>query len=117
MRKVKILLIILAMLLFIFNYQICEYFYPTDLNKWWDLKVNNYAIIIALVFLSHTIDSNKWLRFFASLGVGFTISNVIDKVFFNVNTFNESDITMILITFAFSFIGLYKEIYGNGTNK
>ncbi len=112
MKRAKIFLTITAILLFVFNYQICEYFYPLkpQLKSWWTLKVNIYAVIMMLIFLSQSLGSKKWLRFFLEIGVGFSISSVIDKLYFSVHDFTNSDIYMILITVAFA---TYNLIYGN----
>ncbi len=110
MEKVRIILTSLAVILFFSNYQICEYFYKDDLNKWWDLKINIYALIIAIVFVSQSIGSKGWYRFVLDIGVGFSISSVIDKIYYNVNTFTTSDIYMILTTVAFA---TYNLINGN----
>lgn len=112
MDVVKKLLYILAIFLFVSNYQICDYYYYNDeiqdLNKWWDLKCNIYAIIIMFVFLASLINSKGFLKFILSIGVGFCISNVIDKVFFNVLEFRYNDILMIILTFCFSYLDFLK---------
>ena len=112
MEKVKILLIILAVSLFIGNYHICNYFYPgnsqIDINNWWDLKSNVYAVIIAIVFFSAQIGTKGLLRFILSIGVGFAISNAIDKIYFNVLEFTTADIYMIIITLLVSGYDWYK---------
>ena len=112
MEKVKTTLIILAISLFISNYYICDYFYPgnsqTDINNWWDLKSNIYAVIMMIVFLSAQIGSKGILRFILSVGVGFAISNVIDKCYFNVLEFTTVDIYMIIVTVLVSGYDWYK---------
>lgn len=112
MEEVKKILYILAILLFISNYTICDYFYYNDeikdLNKWWGLKSNIYAIIMCLIFLASIINSKKRLRFILEIGVGFTISNVIDKIFFSVLDFNYNDIVMIILTVCFATIHYLK---------
>ena len=105
---VKKLLYILAILLFVLNYQICDYFYYNeeikDIKKWWDLKSNIYAVIMVFVFYSSILGAKGKLRFILSLGVGFCISNVIDKVFFNVLEFRYNDIFMIVLTICASLL-------------
>jgi hypothetical protein len=112
MGKVKKILIILAISLFICNYHICNYVYPgnsqTDINNWWDLKSNIYAVIMMVVFLSAQIGTKGFLRFILSVGVGFAISNVIDKLYFSVIEFTTSDIYMIIITLLVSGYDWYK---------
>lgn len=103
----------LAIVLFVSNYQICDYFYYNDevkdLKKWWGLKSNIYAIILCLVFFASALKSKGYLRFILDIGIGLTISNVIDKVFFNVLDFNYNDIIMITLTLCFSYLDYLKE--------
>lgn len=111
MRKYKFILTLLALFLFVFNYQICEYFYPykSQLKNWWTLKVNIYAVIMMLIFLSQSLGNKGWLKFILYIGVGFTMSSVIDKVFFDVRVFTVSDLLMILTTLIFASINLIKD--------
>ena len=110
---VKKSLYILAILLFSFNYNICNFFYYNnevkDLYKWWDLKSNIYAVIMALMFYASSIGEKGKLKFILNIGIGFTISNVIDKVYFNVLVFNENDIIMIILTVCFAVLGFLKD--------
>jgi hypothetical protein len=110
---VKKLLYISAILLFCFNYQICDFFYYNDeikdIKKWWGLKSNIYAVILMIVFYASLIDAKKWLKLILNIGLGFAISNVIDKVFFNVLVFTYNDVLMIILTFCFAFLQYYKE--------
>lgn len=57
-----------------------------------------------LVLLGSTINSKGWLRFIINIGIGFCLSSLIDKVFFNVFEFRENDIIMIILTFCFAII-------------
>jgi hypothetical protein len=105
---VKKLLYILAILLFVLNYQICDYFYYNeeikDIKKWWDLKSNIYAVIMVFIFYGSILGSKGQLRFILSLGLGFCVSNVIDKVFFNVLEFRYNDTLMIILTICASLL-------------
>lgn len=109
LKKVKIILNIVAILLFSLNYQICEFFYPEDISKWWALKMNMYAVIIALVFTAQSLDSKGWLRFVLYIGVGFAISSVIDKLFLDVRVFTVGDLLMIVVTVILASINFIKE--------
>jgi hypothetical protein len=112
MKEAKIILIIIAITLFVSNYAICDHFYFTDgildSKGWWRLKSNIYAVIIATVFLSAQIGTKGLLRFVLSVGIGFTISNVIDKLYFNVLEFTQADIYMIIATLVISGYDWYK---------
>lgn len=120
MKEVKIYLYILAVILFVSNYQICDFFYYNDeikdLKKWWGLKSNIYAIILMIVFYASSIKQKGILKLVLNIGVGFTISNVIDKVFFNVLEFRYNDVIMIILTLCFALLDYLKE-KKNGANK
>lgn len=113
MKEVKTSLIVLAIILFISNYSICDYFYYNeevkDIKSWWYLKCDIYGIIIMLLLFALDIGSRKWLKFIISIGLGLTISNVLDRLFFDTRVFNSSDIYMILVTVAFATFNL---VYG-----
>ena len=107
MKEVKKILYVLAILLFVSNYQICDLFYYNedfkDIKKWWCLRSNISAVIMMLIFYASLIKTKGVLRLILSIGLGFCVSNVIDKVFFNVLSFNYNDIIMIILTFCLSF--------------
>lgn len=102
-RKVKIILLISSILLFILNYKICDLFYPEDIDKWWGLKSNIYGVIMGLVFISSSIGTKGLVRLIFNIGIGFTTSNIIDKCYFNVLEFRYNDIIMIILTLCLSF--------------
>jgi len=79
-----------------------------DLDSWWDLKLNIYALIIALCFILARINTRGWLRFILSLGVGFCVSNIIDRVFFDISSYTLSDILMVVVTIISSFFNWKK---------
>tara|TARA_R110000737_G_scaffold232901_1_gene246245 strand:- start:614 stop:955 length:342 start_codon:yes stop_codon:yes gene_type:complete len=103
---VKNIAYILAMLLFVSSYFICDLFYYNEyvknLEKWWDLKVDLYAIILVLICYGSSIGSKKYTRLILDIFLGVCIANLIDKVFFNVLEFNKNDIIMIIITVCLS---------------
>ncbi len=98
MEKLKILLSSIVVALFVGNYQICEFFYKEDVNKWWILRTNIYSLMFAVLFYVIKIESRGFFRFILSIGVGLSFSDVIDRLYFNSNVFNYSDIFMIIIT-------------------
>ena len=94
----KLGLSLLAIYLFCSNYQLCELFYSNDIEKWWGLKQNIYNIIIALCFYITTINTKGALKFVLEIGIGLCISNCIDRLFYDIKSFNKEDIYMIIIT-------------------
>ena len=109
MKEVKKITYLIAIILFVSNYYICDFFYYNDevkdIQKWWGLRSNITSIIIMLVFYASLINTKGVLKLILSIGFGFCFSNVIDKVFFNVLDFNYNDVIMIIITLC---ISIYK---------
>jgi len=109
----KLGLAIMAVVLFVGNYQICELFYENDLVKWWGLKQNIYNVIIAISFYLSTVkhdEKDRWYNFIINVGVGLCISNCIDRIFFDINYFTYADVLMIIITLATSYYKRFKKI-------
>jgi hypothetical protein len=107
----KFYLSLLIVVLFIGNYQICEFIYPDDLDKWWALKQNIYNVIIALcLYISQSSTDSKYVKFILDIGLVFALSNCIDRIFFDINYFQTNDIISIIISIAFSI-----KKYYNGT--
>jgi len=107
MRLVLISLIVFA---FFANYEICNLVYPNPIDniKWWELKLNIIAFTLAIAFYLIQRDSdNKITKFVLLVGIGFAISNCIDRLFFNVNYFTFSDYFMIIITILTSYYKIY----------
>ena len=110
MRNLRAIFPILALLLFVGNYQICEYFFPNNIKSWWTLKVNIYALILAFLFLYSSFNKNGIERFLLEIGVGFSISSVIDKCFYNSREFTKSDFVMIILTISIAFYNYRKNV-------
>tara|TARA_R110000803_G_scaffold79762_1_gene145486 strand:- start:181 stop:534 length:354 start_codon:yes stop_codon:yes gene_type:complete len=112
-KNIKTVVYLVSVVLFISNYSICDYFYPDNtqeaIDGWWYMKSNIHAIVIALVFIASSINSIGVLRFILDVGVGFTISNVVDRLYFNTTEFNRADIVMIAITFIIASIDYKKD--------
>ena len=102
------------LLLYLLNFHICEYFYPDDVKAWWSLKLNIYAIIIALAFLLASLYARGICKFFLNLGVGFTVSSVIDRWYFDITQYTEVDVIMVIVTIMIAYIDYKKPLKTNG---
>ncbi len=91
------------------NYHICEYFYFDDVDNWWRLKTNIYAVIVTLAFLLSGVGARGTLRFFSDIGVGLAISNVADRLYFDTTEITKEDIIMVLVTLLFAILDYKKE--------
>ena len=105
-KKSKCLLVFTAFILFIGNYHICNYFYPTnseaDVSGWWDLKANIYSLVICLLFTYCSIGKKGLRNIVFSVFAGLAVSDCIDRFFFDIRSFNVKDIVTIIITTAFA---------------
>ena len=108
MKEVKIYLYLIAVILFVSSYQICDFFYYNDevknIQKWWGLRSIIYAFIMMLIFYASLINTKGFLKLILSISAGFCFSDVIDRVFFNSLEFDYKDIIMIILTIC---IALY----------
>lgn len=96
-----------VVLLFVSNKYICDFFY-TDLTEWWTLRLNLYAVLFGLVLIISTMDGKStFISFVLSIGVGFSISDIVDRLYFNINVFQPNDIIMIFLTVIISYITYY----------
>lgn len=108
----------MLVLLFCFNNKICFYFYPEDVNGWWTLRTNIYSVMFAGLFYANKLQNTVFSKFMFSIGIGLTISDFIDRIFFDINQFTTSDIFMIIITISIaSFEYFYATRRSEGTNS
>lgn len=110
----KIILVSITVALFLSNSAICYLFYDLDkyqlgtpeyelLNyKWWNLRLVLSSSILCLLFIVCRIGNKGWLRFIPSLGIGFSIANIIDRVCFDIHEYTKSDIFMLIATILIS---------------
>ena len=114
----RLSIIILAIAFFLGNYQICNYFYPLDdavsIRNWWLLKVDIYALIIALLFILAAQDKTDSIKLrlleklILNISIGFTTSNFIDKRIFGVQGYVTTDIVMIIVVVLVSYYDFRK---------
>ena len=67
------------------------------------------GVIIALVIISYSISMRGVLRFVLEVSAGLAISNVVDRLYFNVRNFTKADIIMIIATLLFAVIDYKKD--------
>ena len=108
-RNSKLFLVIVILILFLGNYHICEYFYSDNVEGWWRLKINIYAIIVALAFFLSGIGARGTLRFITDLGAGFATASVIDRLYYDITTITKSDVIMVLVTILIATLDYKKE--------
>jgi hypothetical protein len=78
-------------------------------DKWWDLRLNITSLIFAGGFILARIGSKGLLRLVLSIGVGLSISNVIDRIFFDIQVYTKADILMVIATIIISIYDYVRE--------
>jgi len=109
----RILVITSIVFFFVCNYHICNYYYPLNKEEhvrlWWVLKMDIYALIVALCFILASLERTTNIRinliekFITSLGIGLAISNVIDRHFKGTESYVQTDIMIVLSVVLVSF--------------
>lgn len=114
----KLIVTFLSVLLFLFTYAICEYFYPGSdsgsVKGWWYLKVDIYLFLVGVCVLIASMDKQKdknilrLQKIITSIGIGFAFSNVIDRRIFNEREFGMGDLIIIVTIVLVSNVNLIK---------
>jgi hypothetical protein len=99
----------LALLLFLANYPLAEYLYPQNIQYDSNIsfRFNEYAIIIMFTLLAAKNTQSRFSGFMLSMLIGLSVSDVVDRLWFNITDFRWNDLLMILATIYFS----YKDNY------
>ena len=114
----RIGLIILIILFFLSNYHICNYFYPIVDEKstelWWMMKIDIYALIIALCFWLVNIKPTDVVRinliekFITNVGIGLAFSNAIDRHLYGTRGYTKADLVTIIVVVLVSYYDFRK---------
>jgi len=109
----RIIIVTSIVFFFVGNYHICNYYYPLNTEEhiklWWVLKMDIYALIVALCFILASLEktTNKRInlieKFITSLGIGLAISNVIDRHFKGIESYVVTDIMIVSCIILVSF--------------
>jgi len=126
----RIVIIIGIVFFFVGNYHICNYYYPLNTEEhiklWWVLKMDIYALIIALCFILASLDRttnikiNLIEKFITSLGIGLAISNVVDRHFKGIESYVTTDlmiVTCIILVSFYDFKRLSKKAKTHSGNE
>lgn len=105
--KNKAVLAIIIMSLCLANYHICNFVFGDNLTNWWKLKLIIINFCFALCFTLARIGTRGLARFVLSLGIGFFIAGIFDRIFFNIQQYRWIDLLMITITVITSYIEVY----------
>ncbi|WP_298838835.1 hypothetical protein [uncultured Clostridium sp.] len=116
MKLIINILSVFSVLLFALNYNIANYILPYSIN--YDgctaIRYNIYALVIALFSICSLLEQTKFSKMILTIGIGFCVSDVIDRFIFNETDFKLiGDSIMILATII---TALYKYV-NSGSNK
>jgi len=123
----KLILSILSAFIFPLSYWVCITIYPSaaisetdpnfsleEVEKFTDLRFSVYAILCAICFINAGIEfknNSEWYKkltkWFLDVGIGFSISDIIDRFCFDITKFSDSDKVMIGITIISSTYFVY----------
>jgi len=110
MKRVLEILSVLSTILFVGNYSLCDYFYFNDHDNWWKLKQNIYnvdlildrtTLFLLIIFFCNYLKLRR-LAALTLLGLLLNLSNIIDRLLFDINTFEKDDIVMIILAILLS---------------
>lgn len=100
MKWIKILLIITIGLLFIFNSDICNIYYDSDIQtkEWWNLRHKFYSLIFVLLGIFGFANADRGLRVIMIPLIAILLGDLKDRVIFDFAERHWSDIFLILLS-------------------
>jgi len=103
------LISVIGIALFMGNYSICMWVYPPEQYptyvEWWNLKQNIYNVIIFIFcFMAFYYVQHAGSKAVLCFGFMICFANIIDRLFFDVKTFESDDIAMLIFALIFSMI-------------
>ena len=108
---IKNILSVLAVLLFALNYPIAEFLHPQNID--WDAnnfcRYNIYAVLIALFAYISSLEYTKFSKMVLTIGLGFCLSDVVDRLLFNETNFKLIGDSIMILTTTTIAIWKYKK--------
>lgn len=98
-----IILVVLATILFEWNVEISNYYFPdrstVELNDaWWNFRFKIKSVMQMLFVWALAINVKSWVKIAAFPALFFTIDDMIDRVFFNSPNWHWTDYLLIIAT-------------------
>ncbi|MES2287543.1 MAG: hypothetical protein V4547_17750 [Bacteroidota bacterium] len=125
----KLFLIIIANSIFLLSFWILKYYIPDAFDETLDkdgeqyksavrlftkYRYSGYAIYGIICYMiatfEYTNESEKYklrVKYWLDVGIGFCISDIVDRFKFNITQWTKADATMIALTFVLSYILVY----------
>lgn len=112
-------LALLAVVLFCSGFWICSLVYPDyktnveALVSWWDLRISIYSLIFAICFGVAWYLTKGVTRAVFLVGMVFCGGDVIDRYYFNINTFEFDDLLLYAFAIYYIYTAYAREIKTN----
>jgi len=103
-QDLKLLLFISAFALYLANFHLCNIIAGDDLVEWYKWRGINYTAIFALLFAAGNIGASGITRFVLNIAFSIVVSDLIDRIFFDITTYEWKDLLTIILTLSTSFI-------------
>lgn len=101
MKYFKVVLCALSVILFVSNYQICEFLYPDDLKSWWECKGMLYSFIfLFLAIVAYEPKQYEPLRFVILNFILLSAGNIVSRAF-SLTDFVVSDGILLFVSMVF----------------
>ena len=103
-------------MLFEWNYEITNYFYPQeDVEGWWNYRFKVKAVMQMIFAIALIINVTGWVRIATVPIVIFTIDDVIDRTIFNSPDWHWTDHLLIISTAIIVGALIWREYVRPGT--
>lgn len=110
MKYLKNILIIISLVLFVGNYQICEFFHSDSIDDWWNLRKNIYSIIFFNLTLVCFLSLKGTAKSLSCVFLIFCAGDLVDRLFFEIYTFVYSDYILILLSLGIFITQSYRNV-------
>lgn len=109
----KSLLTTLSIVLWIFSFHICNYFFSDSIDNWWKLRMILYALCYSLMVMANNIKGlSRYTLFINYLTLGLVMEDVTDRLFFDSRIYEWNDFLSLDISLGVAFyLTFKKEIY------
>lgn len=102
----------IIILLYFFNFHICELLYNGNVDFFWDLKVSIYSIIILLSF-----EYKKQNLLIEKIFLAVIFNNIYVLLFKNETGYTLNDVYFIAIFTALQYVKQFYRIYSNDIHR
>jgi hypothetical protein len=103
-QDLKLILFISAFALYIANFHLCNIIAGDDMAEWYKWRGINYTAIFAMLFAAGNIGASGQTRFMLNIAFSIVVSDLIDRLFFDITSYQWKDLLTLILTLLTSFI-------------